>query len=172
MSPCVTTSLNLGMPQPSKGKPRRRWPWPLTCDLCHPHTSNPAPSLCTGWLRMACSLPGVSYYTLTHTDGPNLWRLRHVCAHCGSWLTLSVWICWNYTFYNLDLFFCVSVCLLSFSKFFNSSSIFWFTFVHLFTLHGNKYTLHGIEPHWNNMGKIKLRRRGGGVDKWKKITKY
>lgn len=29
---------------------------------------------------MARLLPGVSYYTLTQTDGSNLWRLRHVCV--------------------------------------------------------------------------------------------
>lgn len=66
--PHVTTSLNLGMPQPSKGKPHRRWPWPPTCDLCQPPHFNQTPSLCTGWLRMAYSLPGVSYYALTHTQ--------------------------------------------------------------------------------------------------------
>lgn len=108
--PCVTTSFNLGMPQPSKGKPHRRWPWPLTCDLCHPHTSNPAPCFCTSWLKMACSLPGVSYYSLTLTDGPNIWRLRHVCAHCGSCLAVSVWICWIDMFNNTDPFFSLSLC--------------------------------------------------------------
>lgn len=86
MSPYVITSLNLRMPQSSKAKSRRRWPWPLTCDLCHPHTSNPTPSLSTDWLRMVCSLPGVSYYTLTHADSTNLWKLWHVCTNCGGWV--------------------------------------------------------------------------------------
>lgn len=100
--PHVTTSLNLGMPQPSKGKPHRRWPWPLTCNLCHPPHLNQAPSLCTGWLRMAYSLPGVSYYALTHTDRPHLWRLWQVCAHCGRWHPGSIR---NYAVCNLDILF-------------------------------------------------------------------
>lgn len=100
----------LGVPLPSKAKPHRRWPWPPTCDLCHPHTSNPTPFLSCGWLRTACSLPGVSYYTLTHADGPNLWRLRHVCAQYGGWV-LHVHLIMLNLYIFLPFFFKKSSCV-------------------------------------------------------------
>lgn len=69
--PNVTTSLNLGVPLMSKTKAHRSWPWPLTCDPCHPHTSNLSPFLFAGWLahyQVSVNKPPHTLTTLIYGD--------------------------------------------------------------------------------------------------------